>query len=42
MDTSLNQDEDKVEEMTLESKPSILDQHNNDQVINSDDEIEAT
>ena len=42
MYTSLNQDEDKVEEMTLESKPSILDPHNNDQVINSYDEIEST
>ena len=42
MDTSLNQDEDKVEEMNLESKSSILDPHNNDQVINSYDEIEST
>ena len=42
MDTSLNQDKDKVKEMTLESKPSLPDPQNNDQVINSDDEIEAT
>ena len=42
MDTSLNQDEEKVKEMTLESKPSILDPHNNDRVINSYDEIEST
>ena len=42
MDTSFNQYEYKDEEMTLDSKPPTPDPPNNGQVIDSNDEMEAT
>ena len=42
MDTSLNQDEEKDEKMTLDSEPSTPDPPNTGQVIDSNNEMEAT
>ena len=41
MDTSFIQDDDKYEEMTLDSEPSAIDPFNTSQVIDIDVEMEA-